>query len=554
MANEYIEKTIGVNSSNNKVTTSQEDMAKQYENMLNNVASMIKDEGPVISTWIRFQMGLTGDVITFDSSSTNPKKNLIANLSFKKSCAGVTNDFTLTVQYDPFNYGQEAVDVIEKLDEYVAKAMSVDFKTDLTALRGTIQYGYSSMSDLNLTSPLYTFYLTDANTTVKFESGISTYEFKGTSVLAADCDNVTKFEAITEEVPMLAVVEATLYKWYGTAEFKPSHLADIEIFKDVEPYPNNFNYKIDIPDEDFKDSVKITVAATNGMTPFVYCQHILDEHFLSQSEVDSGLYDDLTKLTYWQRPRYIMYVDDANATIRVTHIIPQYTDENKEKLQKSKYQINFPFYWGTQNKNIVTGWQPQVQTMLYLIRRARVQRANAMLGSVENTDDNSVIEDFMKQIPESTTGQNTDERMKAFQKQLIDISDNLNEMYDAQLQILGIPADPPLGAEIRIKPVILQTVSRTAGVYIITGCQDEITTNGLYLTTLQVFRVRALDDETIDVEAEAEANKKAQESDAKQKAEEYNAGGGGYSSGGGRRWFFWRSAAEMVAGGRRWWF
>ena len=81
MANEYIEKTIGVNSSNNKVTTSQFDMAKQYENMLNNVADMIKTQGPVMSTWIRFQIGLTGNIITFDSSSTNPKKNLIANLS-----------------------------------------------------------------------------------------------------------------------------------------------------------------------------------------------------------------------------------------------------------------------------------------------------------------------------------------------------------------------------------------------------------------------------------------------------------------------------------------
>ena len=513
MANEYIEKTIGVNSSNNKVTTSQFDMAKQYENMLNNVADMIKTQGPVMSTWIRFQIGLTGNIITFDSSSTNPKKNLIANLSFKKSCAGVTNDFTLTIQYDPFNMGQQDKDIIEQLDEYVASAMSVDFSADLTTLRGTIQYGYSSMSDANLTSPEYTFYLTDANTTVRFESGLSTYVFKGTSVLAADCDNVTKFEAVTEETNMLEIIEATLYKWYGTAEFKPPHLSGNSKYKDIEPYENDFKYKIDIPDDDFKDSVKVVLPATNGMTPLVYCQHILDENFLSQSEVDSGLYNDLTKLTYWQRPRYIIYIDDASMTIRVTHIVPQYTDENKTKLQESKYKINFPFYWGTQNKNIVTGWQPEVSTMLYLIRRARVQRANEIL------DGN--LDDFMQQIPESGGEQNADERKKAIEKQLIDISDNLNEMYDAQLQILGIPADPPLGAEIRIKPVVMQTVSRTAGVYIITGCQDEITTNGLYLTTLQLYRVRALDDETVDMENEIKNNILAQMSDAKRNATEF---------------------------------
>ena len=223
--------------------------------------------------------------------------------------------------------------------------------------------------------------------------------------------------------------------------------------------------------------------------------------------------NDLTKLTYWQRPRYIIYIDDASMTIRVTHIVPQYTDENKTKLQESKYKINFPFYWGTQNKNIVTGWQPEVSTMLYLIRRARVQRANEIL------DGN--LDDFMQQVPESGGEQNADERKKAIEKQLVDISDNLNEMYDAQLQILGIPADPPLGAEIRIKPVVMQTVSRTAGVYIITGCQDEITTNGLYLTTLQLYRVRALDDETVDMENEIKNNMLAQMSDAKRNATEF---------------------------------
>lgn len=549
MASSYIEKTSGI--SNNSVTTSQEDMAKHFTNMLNNVADMFKTEGPIMSTWVKFQIGLTDNVIVFDSSSTNPKKNLIANLSFKKSCAGVTNDFTLTVQYDPFNYGQEDADIIEKLDEYVAKAMSVDLKTDLTALRGTLQYGYSSKSDANLTSPLYTFFLTEANTTVKFESGISTYIFKGTSVLAADCDNVTKFKAVTEETPMLEIIEATLYKWYGTTEHPPAHLKDSKLYKDLTPLDNSFKYQIDIPDEDFKDSVKITLPAASGMTPIVYCQHILDENFLSQSEVDSKNYDDLTKLTYWQRPRYILYIDDATSTIRVTHIVPQYTDENKTKLQESKYKIDFPFYWGTQDRNLVTGWQPEVSTMLYLIRRARAERANVLLGGSVDSEGNSLLETFMVETLGDES--NNDERRKSLMKQLVDISNNLNEMYDAQLQILGIPADPPLGAEIRIKPVIMQTVSRTAGVYIITGCQDEITTNGMYLTTLQLYRVRALDDSTVDVEAEAEANRKAQESDAKTKADEYTAGGGGYSSGGGRRWFFWRSAAEMVAGGRRRW-
>ena len=67
--------------------------------------------------------------------------------------------------------GQETADVVEVLDEYVAKAMSLgggDFDNDKNFLTGRIQYGYNSLSDSSLVSPEYKFFITNAETKVKF--------------------------------------------------------------------------------------------------------------------------------------------------------------------------------------------------------------------------------------------------------------------------------------------------------------------------------------------------------------------------------------------------
>ena len=65
-------------------------------------------------------------------------------------------------------------------------------------------------------------------------------------------------------------------------------------------------------------------------------------------------------------------------------------------------------------------------------------------------------------------------------------------MYDAELETIGIPADPVLLAEVKVVPRILESVSRTAGYYIIQGCTDEIDNRGRYTSTLKLFRMKNL--------------------------------------------------------------
>lgn len=528
MAN-YIERdTI----TTNKVVLSQQQMCQNYENMLNNVTDMINKEGPIISTWIKFQIGSKNNKnpIIFDSSSTNPKKNLIASLSFNKNGAGTANSFTLVIQYDPFNMGQETADIIEQLDEYVANAMSYDFLTDLDTMRGFIQYGYNAVSDNALVSPLYMFYLINANTEVKFESGISTYTFEGVSIIGADSDNVAKFPAV-ENKKLLQVVIDTLYYWYGDNTRKPAHLSS-----GIEPIPNDYKYGIDISDDDFNDSVTIeSEDEKSGMSPIQYCQDLLNKYNLTESEKTSEIYNDYatTKdtLSYAQQPRYIIYFDDASQTIRITHVVPKVTRNSSGDIteitvsEEARLKIDYKFYWGQQTQNIVIGWKPEVDTRLYLIRRARTTRYKTDLEQAEKSGNEQAIKGAKLSLEQN--------------------NDDLNEMFDAQLQILGIPADPPLGALIPIIPTILETPSRTAGYYMIQSCSDNITTNGVYTTTLRLFRIRGIDDPVKELTIPETDTQQPNSTTETNSTPNTDGSGSSFSSGGGD------GRRSVVAGGGR---
>ena len=130
---------------------SQNTVINRFNTMVNNINNMIKKNGPIYSTWIYFQLGKNEPVI-FNTSSTDKDRNIIANLTMEKGNSSVANTFTLTVNFDPFNFGQETQSKVELLDEYVAQAMYVDWKSDDedTKLRGIIQYGYNSANNLVL--------------------------------------------------------------------------------------------------------------------------------------------------------------------------------------------------------------------------------------------------------------------------------------------------------------------------------------------------------------------------------------------------------------------
>lgn len=449
------------NFKNISATTTPSKMAAKYTTMLNAISNMITKEGPVYSTWIRFQIGKTNP-IQFDSTSNNKKENMIAGLTFNKKGAGVVNDFELVIRYDPFDYGQNTKDKIELLDELIAEAMSYDMHKDLDRMRGFIQYGYNCPTDSTLISPKYQFILTNASSSVDWSTGIAEYTFEGTTELAADANFTTSLPKFENEY-LIDIVTTVLWAFYGKKSEEPVHKA-----KGVDFHENEWGYKIEVDDELRLQSPQIDVAAVSKQSPWLYVKNLLDSNMSAEDQTLEVYQSD--KITQDQKPRYTMFItDEAGAqTIHIGYVSP--------KEQGKNVKINYDFTWGMKSqKNLVVKWNPETDLRLYLLQQAVKKRNDALLK-----------EDIAK----------SDSFMDLMNKSYLENAD-VYEMYDATLTLVGIPADIPLCAEVTIMPRILESVSRTAGIYMVQGGTDRIVTNGAFTSDLKLLRIRGLSDPPI---------------------------------------------------------
>ena len=109
-------------------------------------------------------------------------------MSLQKNGSGTANAFTLKINYDPFNHGQNTTDKIEALDSLIADMTSYDIDEDNQGkFRGYLQYGYNYTEDQNMISPKYELIISKANSSVDWSSGITVYTFEGVSYLAPSC-------------------------------------------------------------------------------------------------------------------------------------------------------------------------------------------------------------------------------------------------------------------------------------------------------------------------------------------------------------------------------
>lgn len=449
------------NFKNISATTTPSKMAAKYTTMLNAISNMITKEGPVYSTWIRFQIGKTNP-IQFDSTSNNKKENMIAGLTFNKKGAGVVNDFELVIRYDPFDYGQNTKDKIELLDELIAEAMSYDMHKDLDRMRGFIQYGYNCPTDSTLISPKYQFILTNASSSVDWSTGIAEYTFEGTTDLAADANFTTSLPKFENEY-LIDIVTTVLWAFYGKKSEEPVHKA-----KGVDFHENEWGYKIEVDDELRLQSPQIDVAAVSKQSPWLYVKNLLDSNMSAEDQTLEVYQSD--KITQDQKPRYTMFItDEAGAqTIHIGYVSP--------KEQGKNVKINYDFTWGMKSqRNLVVKWNPETDLRLYLLQQAVKKRNDVLLK-----------EDIAK----------SDSFMDLMNKSYLENAD-VYEMYDATLTLVGIPADIPLCAEVTVMPRILESVSRTAGIYMVQGGTDRITTNGAFTSDLKLLRIRGLSDPPI---------------------------------------------------------
>lgn len=471
---------VSKNFTNPDTCYTTESMIRRFYSLCDKVPKIFDKDGPIYHTWIRFQVGSQNNSksVVFNTDSTNPYENLITNLSVTKSGSNTANTFTLNIYYDPFNHGQETQNQIEKLDEILADALSLDIQDNTdNLLKGFLQYGYVTDSDTDLVSPKYQFILTDAKSNVDCATGITNYTFMGTTALAVDCEFKTHFDKIEKGTwKFMDVILWTLYYHYGDINNPPDHITGTP-----SESANNFKYRIDCPSALYDDTLQNEdwegTDAVDNMSPWQYCIKLLNENPLTKSEKSSGKFDDWNNLDTSKKPYYTMYFTETNKvkTIHIVHISPG-SDSDIYKttdLQKLVPTIT----WGMQKSNIAIKWNPSVDTKTYLIRQALVKRTMQKFKDAELTFDKLKEKDNI-----------TSDVVKIFSRDNIDLQPSLIENFNAELTLVGLPCDIPISAKLRIVPRILESVSRTAGTYIVKGATDTIDINGTYTTTLQLFR------------------------------------------------------------------
>ncbi len=428
---------------------------------------------------------------------------------------GTTNTFTLQFTYDPFKFGQQSSDEIEALDELIVKAMSHTIEDDHNGLKCYIQYGYSGYdgNDNSLVSPKYELYMTDIRSQVQTTTGLISYTIEGVSILSEDCSYVTTFEQITTEdnISPLTVVVDTLYKYYGDKNNPPNHLSDTNDYID-----NIYNYRIDIPDEYFSEMEDQQVACNTkeDISPWKYCQDILDTYNMTKSDIESGQYNDMSKIPVNKQPRWYLFLTDTadGKTIRLTHVSPLLTKEND--VENTVYRLNKGFTWGIQEEstgsfwsNLALQWNPKVDLRQYVIQKAlwlrhRKELEDALTDVEKELDNERAIDLSVKTVDQYVEKQSTmikiskGEHGSSTVKKYLEIKEALSqkqeenwEYYESTLTLLGIPADPVINTEVKIVPRILEKTSRQSGIYIILGMTDKISNNGTYISELNLFRV-----------------------------------------------------------------
>lgn len=518
-----------------KTTLAQDTLKTRFDNMLTKVNNMLARDN-IYSTWIRLDIGKSNkNRISFNSASNDTNKNLILSLDYEKVISGAANAFTFKIAFDLFNYGQKTKGNVEALDELIYKALNISNYTEATdQFYCKFQYGYNVTGDTQIVSPTYEGLITDIIPSVDYTNGKTYYTIKGTSFVA-NAGFKYSFAAV-DNVNGLDVVARTLWWYMGHPDTKSalsgvSGLDDRTQEDDVTGAKNNGNpviarFMIDVPEDLRKSASSISLDTMNDMTPIDYISKVLSVTFNTSDpnyvKDDDGEHYNIEEGGF--KPYYTYYITDSNGggvpTIHITYISSQ---ESALNTGNNLRKVNFSFDWFNRTNNIVVGWNPEVNIMSYFLVRSQLDSYTSKIGAKKeemevNRKTMQELEDTANEWDNKTTGNSiVDIILKGFwkiganamrakrgslEKSNADLQAEINELqekldafsqgyeyYKATITLVGIPADIPVSCVLSIKPKIFESISRTQGNYMVLGATDKINTNGLFTTTINLFRL-----------------------------------------------------------------
>lgn len=367
------------------------------------------------------------------------------DISYSGEGTGTANSFTVTLAYLP-----KPMDRVNFIDEALS-GVAADQKPCM------LRYGYSGIPGYNLLSSEYECLVLGYS--LQIRDNYLYYTINCISTGAKWRERRYNFGFAKEVDPINYIYQS----WTRT---------DLGISKDYDLTIDQDAYghveKVDlgyIYNED--GEIVVGQSSLNDVTIYEFLDTVLSE------VVDT---DDATAY-YWYE--VIDVKNKKQFAIHRTLI----SEDTITSLFGNKNQIIFTFDWGGNHQdnstnNLILGFdvdfkgEVNIATTEGILTTRSVYDNTGTLVEAEGMEDYQVG-DFVKQDFSNTT--------KFWAK-------SVNWAYTAQLEIVGVPADIPIGGYIEINPLIYGNKHHTAGVYMITGSKSNITSGG-FVTNLQLVKV-----------------------------------------------------------------
>lgn len=473
------------------------------------------------NTWVYFKC----NNLVIDTASPSNKNIILQTWEYNKNGSGTANDFTLRICY---NFS-EATEYYKLPDiHYVEKALCLDtivkneegkvkgFKSVSDKLKCKFRYGYINVGTdgTQLLSPEYEGMITGC--VPELRDNMLFYTITGVSGAFGGKEQKFNFDAVSNKKATDLAYE-TLNKYYGTG-FESSPFKE----KISKPYSiidktGDAGLKSNEKEQDF--------GSVEGRTVFKYVSYILSrvnfDDFLKAKGINK---DDIPE---GKEPYCGYYIDDASNAIVIDIIDPSnilkksyYSSDDPDNAllasESVKYDSSVVFEYPNKSQNFILSFTPSLDLKQIWVqtiysdedgKRWGIDDAGKLvLTNSASTEDDiftiTKIDNGDKEVPATSQialdGTGTNDSSNEDDKSTVDTAESkmsatsfsqaVNQIYEATMSCMGIPADIPLQTRIKITPILMGTPYLFEGSYMVKKCSDRIDSSG-YITEMSLLRL-----------------------------------------------------------------
>lgn len=408
----------------------------------------------VYNVWVRFTVG----GLTINTS--DPNNNYFVSLENIINGSGQANMFTITIAFIP-RMGPGLTDTIEDADYIDVMLMESNRDCEL-------QYGYS-YGPAGLISPLYHGMVLDYSNEIR--DGMLYYTITGYSGVVAVSNTKYNFDVVKGKRPTEVAFDAINAK-LNNSESSEKNLVGYEAaYEDgvegSDLYPPDSGSGDKIGPESSNE--KTSIGAMSDVTLFEYINSVLSMAVYSK-DADKINTDDknniLNTSTYYYR------VSDTDKKIYIGRNDPDDVDKQEDIVV---------FEWMDQSNSVIIDFKTEFKGAVLMSFSSQIDKDTYAIGS-----DGKKIENA-KMISNDPSGNQAKE--DAISEQMT-WSEATQFSYKATLILVGVPCEIPIGAYIKIVPLIYGKPHHTGGTYMITKATDNIDSGG-FITTLDLVKINS---------------------------------------------------------------